>query len=309
MPELQVQWASRNKVSGFWSRESGSIDVGHIGKSNPSPKTEHLVAHAVHEGGINDDFETGAASEVQARHIMWRHLKLTLALPMCTKVLLALANGCINTGHWLKQFKESTSVIIPKPNKPAYSTPKAFRPIVLLKLIEKMISNRFQFDMIKYDRVNPNQMGGVRQHSTEDAGLFLTHLVRSGWAQKLQTSVVAFDIAQFFPSINHQFLLVVLRKQGFHRKVAAFFKLYLVDRFTTYAWNQFTSDPRCTDVGVGQGSALSPVLSALIIAPVMKIFRTKSVGLGCTLISYVDDRDIIVQSPDIETNCSMLYHG
>jgi hypothetical protein len=45
--------------------------------------------------------------------------------------------------------------------------PKAFRPIVLLntlgKLVEKMISNRFQFDMIKYDLVDPNQMGGIRQ--------------------------------------------------------------------------------------------------------------------------------------------------
>jgi hypothetical protein len=143
-------------------------------------------------------------------HITWRHLKITLALPTCTKVLLALANGYINEGHWPKEFKESTLVIIPKPNKPSYSTPKAFRPIVLLntmgKLIEKMISNRFQFDMIKYDLVDSNQRGGVHQRSTKDAGLFLTHLVQSGWAQKLQTSVVAFDVTQFFPSINHQFL-------------------------------------------------------------------------------------------------------
>jgi hypothetical protein len=71
-------------------------------------------------------------------HITWRHLKLTLALPTCAKVLLALANGCINTGHWPKQFKESTSVIIPKPNKPSYSTPKAFRPIVLLNTTGKL---------------------------------------------------------------------------------------------------------------------------------------------------------------------------
>jgi hypothetical protein len=57
------------------------------------------------------------------------------------------------------------------------------------------------------------------------------------------------------------------------------------------------------DVGVGQGSVLSPVLWALII------FRTRSVGLVCTLISYVGNGDIIVQSPNIETNCSMLYHA
>ncbi|KAJ2936696.1 hypothetical protein H1R20_g404, partial [Candolleomyces eurysporus] len=256
-------------------------------------------------------------------HIMWRHLKQILALSECGDIIIALANGCMESGHWPRHFKESTSVIIPKPNKPPYSAPKAFRPIVLLntlgKLIEKMISNRFQHDMIKYNLVDPNQMGGVRQRSTEDAGLFLTHLVRLGWAQKLQTSVVAlsttrlssiaFDVAQFFPSINHQFLLAVLEKLGFNRRVVAFFGSYLVDQFTTYAWNRDTSDPRRADVGVGQGSALSPVLSALVIAPVMKLFRKRSAGLGCTLISYVDDGNIIIQSAGVDTNCVMLWHA
>ncbi|RXW14700.1 hypothetical protein EST38_g11152 [Candolleomyces aberdarensis] len=40
----------------------------------------------------------------------------------------------------------------------------------------------------------------------------------------------------------------------------------------------------------------------------MKIFRIRSVGLACTLISYVDDGDI-VQSPEIATNCVMLRHA
>ena len=60
-------------------------------------------------------------------------------------LILRLANACIDVGHWPTHFKDSLSVIIPKPNKPAYSTPKAFRPIVLLntlgKLLEKLISN------------------------------------------------------------------------------------------------------------------------------------------------------------------------
>ncbi|KAJ2911328.1 hypothetical protein MD484_g9086, partial [Candolleomyces efflorescens] len=44
-------------------------------------------------------------------------------------------------------------------------------------------------------------------------------------------------------------------------------------------------------------------------APVMKIFRTRSIGTGCTLISYVDNGDIIVQSLSIDTNCVMLRHA
>ncbi|KAJ2923683.1 hypothetical protein H1R20_g13407, partial [Candolleomyces eurysporus] len=41
----------------------------------------------------------------------------------------------------------------------------------------------------------------------------------------------------------------------------------------------------------------------------MKLFRKRSAGLGCTLISYVDDGDIIVQSSEIDTNCVMLRHA
>jgi glutamate synthase domain-containing protein 1 len=125
------------------------------------------------------------------------------------------------------------------------------------KLVEKMILNRFQFDMISFDLVNLNQMGGVRQRSTEDTGSFLMHLAHTGWAKKLETSVVAFDIAQFFPWINHP--LAVLKKQGFHPRITKFFELYLVEQYMSYMWNNFTSDSRHADVGGGQGSGLSPV--------------------------------------------------
>jgi hypothetical protein len=109
-------------------------------------------------------------------------------------------------------------------------------------------------------------------------------------------------------SINHQFLLAVIRKQGFHPRVATFFASYLVGRSTTYTWNNFASDPRQADVGVGQGSALSPVLSALVIAPLMKLYNLRAVNLALrsTLISYVDDGTVLVQSKEVEVNCRAL---
>ena len=75
------------------------------------------------------------------------------------------------------------------------------------KLVEKMLACRLQFNGVAHDVFHPNQFGGITQRSTEDTGVFLTHLVQVGWAKGLTTSVVAFDIAQFFPSINHSVLL------------------------------------------------------------------------------------------------------
>ncbi|PPQ94891.1 hypothetical protein CVT25_004372 [Psilocybe cyanescens] len=165
-------------------------------------------------------------------HIKWSHLKMLMRGPTHVfTVLLVLANACLRVGHCPKHFKESMSVIIPKPNKPFYSAPKAFRPIVLLntvgKLIEKMLSNHIQFNGVASDVFYPNQIGGIRQRSTKDAGLILMHMVCTGWAKRLKTSIIAFDIAQFFPSLNHEVLMAILRKLGFSNNVVKFFSHYL----------------------------------------------------------------------------------
>jgi hypothetical protein len=96
-------------------------------------------------------------------------------------------------------------------------------------MFEKMLSNRLQSEAPKHRVLHPNQFRGVGQNSTEDAGCFLTHMVHAGWRAKLKTSVVTFDLAQFFPSVNHDVLLSILDKQEFAPEVVVFFKSYLVD--------------------------------------------------------------------------------
>jgi retron-type reverse transcriptase len=119
-------------------------------------------------------------------------------------------------------------------------------------------------------------------------------------ARKLKTSVVAFDLAQFFPSINHDVLLSILDKQGFAPEVVVFFRSYLVDRFTCYAWDDDLSPKFPSSIGVGQGSDLSPILSALCLAPLLKEFERR-VRMA-VLISYVDNGTIIVQSDTWDKN-------
>jgi hypothetical protein len=127
-----------------------------------------------------------------------------------------------------------------------------------------------------------------------------------GWALGRQTSVVAFDIAQFFPSLNHQVLLRIIDLLGFPAVVGNFFKSYLVGRRTTYRWDSFTSGSYAADVGVGQGSALSPVVSALYLAPVIKLFLRSPESLGVDIMSYVDDGTIMAQNKRLEDNLPAL---
>jgi len=168
----------------------------------------------------------------------WRHWKLIFKDSDCLSKIINIADACINLGNWPKYFKISTTVIIPKPNKPSYNNPKVFHPIVLLntlrKLFEKVITERIQFTVASNDFIHPSQLGRLKFKSTSDAGVALTHIIRSGWSKGRTTSTLAFDISQFFPSLNHQLLVLILEKCGLNFKVSKFFANYLIQRSTNY---------------------------------------------------------------------------
>jgi len=162
----------------------------------------------------------------------WCHWKLIFTNNDCLSKIINIADACINLGHWSEYFKISTTVVIPKPNKQSYDNPKAFHPIVLLntlgKLIEKAIAERLQFTIAANDFIHPCQLDGLKFKSTADAGIALTHIVQSGWVKGKSTNTLAFDISQFFPSLNHCLLVFILEKAGLDPKVTNFFANYLV---------------------------------------------------------------------------------
>ena len=78
--------------------------------------------------------------------LLQRHLKCIIKNKTCLKNIITIANVCFEIGYWPNHFKNSMTIIIPKPNKILYNSLKSFKPIVLLntlgKLIKKFISNR-----------------------------------------------------------------------------------------------------------------------------------------------------------------------
>ncbi|KAF7779125.1 hypothetical protein Agabi119p4_3470 [Agaricus bisporus var. burnettii] len=247
-------------------------------------------------------------------HVSWRLWKRFATDDKVCQFVTKIANACFDTGYWPQHFKQSISVIIPKPGKPSYDKAKSFRPIVLLntmgKLIEKMIARRLQFESIEAGVIHPCQTGGILQRSVEDAAVALTHHVRTAWAKKKVTSVLAFDVAQFFPSLNHNVLSKIFKHFGFSASVVSFFSDYLVGRKTQYSIDNITSPLFDSNVGVGQGSALSPILSALYIAPCFHLLhkwvKDEEDRIHFPLISFlsfVDDGLLVATG-----NCRMDTH-
>jgi len=126
-----------------------------------------------------------------------------------------------------------------------------------------------------------------------NASIYLTYLICAGWLKQCHTSVIAFDIAQFFPSLNHNFLSICLKKADLNTNIRNFFRSYHSGRSTSYLWNGFTSSAFNTNIGVGQGSALSLILSAIYLAPIIKTFKKRIKNLKenipTDVLSFVDN--------------------
>ena len=111
----------------------------------------------------------------------WSLLKMFLADSTFHDQFLRFANDIILQGIWPSAFKASTTVVIPKPHKDDYTQAKNFWPIVLLecagKLVSKLITACLQSDAVHFNLIHPLQFGGLKYHSTTDAGFLLMEYI------------------------------------------------------------------------------------------------------------------------------------
>jgi len=98
--------------------------------------------------------------------LSWRHLKYIVKDKSYLKRIINIADTFFELDYWLSHFKVSTFIIIPKPNKESYDSPKSFKPIILLntigKLIKKVIGDRLQFYSISNNFIHPSQLGSLK---------------------------------------------------------------------------------------------------------------------------------------------------
>ena len=107
--------------------------------------------------------------------LSWSHLKIILKDNEYLDIIIHIANAYIELGYWTLHFKRSTTIIILKPDKKSYDSPKSFKPIVLLntvgKLIEKVIRERLQFAMAANNFIHSSQLSSLKLKSTIDMSI------------------------------------------------------------------------------------------------------------------------------------------
>ncbi|KAF8633041.1 hypothetical protein AX14_010780 [Amanita brunnescens Koide BX004] len=207
-------------------------------------------------------------------NVTWHHIKAVFDMEGVGEAICLMFNNVCDTGIWPRWFKESVSVIIPKPKKSDYTVPKSYRPIALLntlgKLLTKVIANRLQFDAAANRLLHDGQCGGIQKHATIDAGLALLDFINTNRERGWHVSACTVDITQFFPSLNHHAATRVLSKLGFANCLVNLLSSYFEGRTTVYKWDSAMSAPYDFSMGTPQGDCLSPIISALYLSVAIK---------------------------------------
>lgn len=219
-----------------------------------------------------------------------------------------VTNRCIELGYHPTEWKNFTTITLRKPGKPSYAVPKAYRPIALedtsSKLVESVVARSLANIAEEQGLLPPNHFGGRPNRCTTDAVLHLTQRIKDSWRKGHVASVLYLDISSAFPSVNHARLLHNLRKRRVPEPLVRWVADFLKDRRTQLKFDDFTSEPLTADCGIPQGSPLSPILYLFYSADLLEIVDPKDKSR--LSFGYIDDTSLVVTSPSVRTNITML---
>jgi hypothetical protein len=203
---------------------------------------------------------------------------------------------CIFPTTWKSAFM----CPIPKIRNPASF--KDFRNISLLctlsKVLEKMANNQIVEFINARNIMDPFQSGYRKLHSTATALLKISEEMRLAIFKKRVVVTVFLDYSKAFDCVNHELLLLKLRKLNFSEPSLQWLSSYLSERRGAVRgkkreqseWIKITR-------GVPQGSVLAPLLFSLYTHDVCKILKNR-----CKYHIYADDIQLYIECDPAELN-------
>ena len=193
---------------------------------------------------------------------------LNIVLTRCTdliiKRLLFIYQAMLNENLMFKPWKESTTVVIRKPGKSNYSTPKAYRPIALLntiwKVIMAIVANHILYYTEKHQLLPTNHFGRRPGRTTTDIIHLLTNSIKAAWRKQRVVSILFLDIEGAFSNINLERLVHNLQKCKVPDKYTNCVQGMLDEWATVLKFDGFASEKTPIDNGIRQKDLLSMIL-------------------------------------------------
>ena len=147
-------------------------------------------------------------------------------------LLSDLFNDSIKYGTFPEKLKIGR--VIPIHKSGSHKNITNYRPITTLsvfsKIFEKLVHKRLSKFISKYNLINDNQFGFLKNKNTSDAILeFLDNLYDSLNNNQLHLALYL-DFSKAFDTVNHDILMSKLFHMGFRNEIYSWLKSYLSNR-------------------------------------------------------------------------------
>ena len=221
-------------------------------------------------------------------------------------ILLKVYNQVWESGIFPPSWREALIIPIPKPGKDT-KNPNNYRPIALTsclcKTMERMVNARLNYCLENSDMLAKEQCGFRKGRSTTDHLVRFETFIREAFAQEKHVVAVFFDLEKAYDTTWKRGILNNLHEMGFRGRLANFIEGFLENRTFKVKAGSTYSDSHVQDLGVPQGSILSPALFSIQIN---KIVKAAKLSDECSL--FVDDFAVCVSAKRLSLAVRQLQH-
>ena len=237
---------------------------------------------------------------------------LQMASPWIRQHLARIFNQSLALEYCPQHFRNSTTVVLRKPGKANYTSPKSYRPIALLNTIGKtmdaIIATRLSFLAETYQLLPTTHMGGRKLKSTEHALHYIIDRIYAAWneGRGKVASLLLIDVTGAFDNISHRRLLHNLRKRKVDEKIVRWIASFLGERHTELCIDGFRSEKCSLTTGEPQGSPLSPILYLFYNADLLE-HCCQAQDTAAT--GFIDDVSILAWADTTDETCRKLQEA
>jgi Reverse transcriptase (RNA-dependent DNA polymerase) len=206
------------------------------------------------------------------------------------EILTIFVNACIDNCTYPENLK--TAIVRPIYKSGNHKMYNNYRPIALAVMADKVLQKHMTGNLIDYldknNIINENQYAFQKGKSCTKLIIDFTEYINNELESNMHVIVMFVDLSKAFDTLVHETVIQELQRIGVIGPPLELIKSYLKDRKLVVEINKIKSNVYEVDVGVGQGTNISPILFIIYVNTLFAILNK------CKALMFADDLAIIV---------------